>query len=168
MEELPVDHEVGRLALIVAFTGHRPDKLVGKIPAVSSAIQSFLMEGNTHEVISGMAEGVDQIAAAWARILRIPWRAAVPFPGQESRWNQRAQESYHKLILDAWDIVVCDEEYHPWSFQKRNEWMVDNCELLVAVWDGSPGGTRNCLEYARRTGREVRYLRWLDGDQPRL
>lgn len=146
--------------MIVAFTGHRPSKLIGRVSEVSGAIHAFLLETRPDEVISGMAEGVDQIAAAWCRILRIPWRAAVPFPGQESRWTERARENYHKLILDARDIVLVDEEYHPWSFQKRNEYMVDHCDLLVAVWDGSDGGTGNCIRYARRVGREVKFLKW--------
>ncbi len=34
--------------------------------------------------------------------------------------------------------------------QKRNEWMVDNCDMLVAVWDGTDGGTYNCIDYAKR------------------
>jgi uncharacterized phage-like protein YoqJ len=34
--------------------------------------------------------------------------------------------------------------------QKRNEMMVDDCNLLLTLWDGSDGGTANCLGYARR------------------
>ena len=31
--------------------------------------------------------------------------------------------------------------------QKRNEFMVDNSDLVVAVWNGTSGGTANCLAY---------------------
>jgi uncharacterized phage-like protein YoqJ len=34
--------------------------------------------------------------------------------------------------------------------QVRNEWMVDHCNDLLAVWDGSDGGTGNCVRYAQR------------------
>jgi uncharacterized phage-like protein YoqJ len=37
-----------------------------------------------------------------------------------------------------------------YAMQIRNEWMVDHCDLLVALWDGSPGGTGNCIRYAKR------------------
>ena len=33
--------------------------------------------------------------------------------------------------------------------QIRNQWMVDNCELLIAVFDGTSGGTANCVNYAK-------------------
>jgi len=37
----------------------------------------------------------------------------------------------------------------------RSEWMVQNCDLLVAYWDGSDGGTGNCVKYAKSVGRDV-------------
>jgi len=32
--------------------------------------------------------------------------------------------------------------------QKRNQFMVDNSRVIIAYWDGSKGGTKNCLDYA--------------------
>ncbi len=144
--------------MIVAFTGHRPDKLEGLASSVSDAIRWFLVRTGPERAISGMALGVDQLAAAWCRILRIPWIAAIPFPGQDVRWSGQQRKQYEKLLEDASDIVVLDKEYHPWSFQKRNEWMVDNSELLASVWDGSAGGTANCVRYAESIGRKIEPL----------
>lgn len=31
--------------------------------------------------------------------------------------------------------------------------MVDDCDSLLALWDGSSGGTKNCLDYARKKGK---------------
>jgi len=31
---------------------------------------------------------------------------------------------------------------------ERNIWMVDNCDFLISVWDGTSGGTKNCVDYA--------------------
>ena len=42
--------------------------------------------------------------------------------------------------------------------QARNQWMVDHCQLLIAVFDGSPGGTKNCVDYALRVRREIRLI----------
>ena len=39
--------------------------------------------------------------------------------------------------------------------QKRNEYMVDKCDILLAVWDGSAGGTNNCVKYARKLDKEI-------------
>jgi hypothetical protein len=33
--------------------------------------------------------------------------------------------------------------------------MVDNSDLLIAVWDGSSGGTSNCVSYATIKGKQI-------------
>ena len=38
----------------------------------------------------------------------------------------------------------------PVIMQRRNRYMVDHSALIIAVYDGMPGGTRQTLEYAIR------------------
>jgi uncharacterized phage-like protein YoqJ len=40
-------------------------------------------------------------------------------------------------------VEICDDPYEPWKMQKRNEWMVDNSDADIAVWNSQPGGTKN-------------------------
>jgi uncharacterized phage-like protein YoqJ len=148
--------------VIAAFTGHRSERLGNRVNEVYSAIQAFMQNESPSTVISGMAGGVDQLAAGWARALRIPWIAAVPFPDQASRWPEKHREIYLKLLEDAKLVEVISESYSRDVYEKRDRWMVDNCDLLVAVWDGvEKGGTWNTIRYARQVGRVVRYLEWL-------
>jgi len=142
--------------MIVAFTGHRPDKLGGyDLPnptyiKVCQEIEKNLKALKPDKVITGMALGVDQWAANIAHKLDIPFIAAVPFKGQESRWPQKSQRIYAKLISLASEVVIVSPGgYSAEKMQIRNKWMVDNCTKLIAVWDGTTGGTGNCVEYAR-------------------
>ena len=32
--------------------------------------------------------------------------------------------------------------------QLRNQYMVDQADYIVAAWDGTKGGTGNCVDYA--------------------
>jgi uncharacterized phage-like protein YoqJ len=147
--------------MIVAFTGHRPERLKDRVNEVYSAIQAFMLEENPSLVISGMAQGVDQLAAGWARALQIPWIAAVPFRDQYTRWPQVHQDMYKKLLESAQRIEVISESYSRDVYQKRDEWMVDNCDKLIAVWDGiKAGGTYNTIKYAEKIGRPIRFLEW--------
>jgi uncharacterized phage-like protein YoqJ len=41
------------------------------------------------------------------------------------------------------------------SYQRRNEFMVDAADVLAAFFDGSPGGTANCVLYASKVGKKV-------------
>lgn len=96
-----------------------------------------------------MALGVDQDFAYVCYEMAIPFVAAIPFVGQENNWPQHSQDWYEWLLIRAESVVVVSPgEYAAWKMQARNQWMVDNCDVVLAVWDGSEGGTANCYRYA--------------------
>lgn len=148
--------------MIICGTGHRPNKLGGygneaRIKLVNIAGR-WLRDNRPDKVISGMALGWD-MALAFAALMEepeIPLLAAVPFEGQECMWPQQSRQDYHDVIRDATEVVhVCDPGYAPWKMQRRNEWMVDNSDLVLALWDGSSGGTGNCIAYAEKVGKPI-------------
>ncbi len=153
--------------MIVAFTGHRPDKLGGWDPlhpvveSVKKSIRDFLAANWPTHVISGMAQGVDQWAAQIAVDFGIPFIAALPCDNPETPWPLPSQQRYRELVAKARQIVVVSPgPYKPWKMDRRNEWMVDNCDRLAAVHDGSKGGTYNCIAYAEQVARDVDRLVW--------
>lgn len=40
----------------------------------------------------------------------------------------------------------------------RNKIMVENCDLVIAFWDGSSKGTRSLIDYARKQGRSHKII----------
>ncbi len=43
--------------------------------------------------------------------------------------------------------------------QKRNEYMVDKSNLVLAIWNGDKsGGTWNTIKYAMKKGKNIRYI----------
>ena len=44
--------------------------------------------------------------------------------------------------------VYVSKEYTAWCMQKRNEFMVDNCSVLVAFLRQEKSGTGNTVRYA--------------------
>lgn len=146
--------------MIVCGTGHRPDKLGGYGDDVSDRLRSLarksLEELQPAKVISGMALGWDTALAWGAYDLGIPLLAAVPFEGQESRWPQRSQKIFKELIQLADEVfVVSPGSYAAWKMQVRNEWMVNNSDTVLALWNGTDGGTANCVRYAQRKDKPI-------------
>ncbi len=157
--------------MIVAFTGHRPSKLGGyDLPNptyihVCRQIGRVLREEQPEKIISGMALGADQWAAYIAYKLSIPFIAAIPFLNQECKWPEKSQRTYqHLLGLASEKIIVSPGEYSASKMQIRNEWMVNHCDKLVAIWDGTPGGTKNCINYAKSIGKEIIFIDPKHGD----
>lgn len=156
--------------MIIAATGHRPDKLGGYGADVRLRLRTVATEYlaliAVDRVLVGMALGWDMAFAEAAHALRIPYVAAVPFKGQDSQWPAESRWRYRK-ILDAADrvVIVSEGGYSPEKMQRRNVWMADRAHRMAALWDGSPGGTANCLAYARTKKRPVDNL-WSDFKPP--
>ena len=147
---------------VVSGTGHRPDKLGGyefnapKRIWIRKEVQKLIELLEPQYCISGMALGFDQDLAMVCVEMQVPFVAAVPFEGQEFSWPRASQEFYRELLSYAYcKYVVCGGGYSPHKMQLRNQWMVDNCDVLIAAWDGSRGGTYNCVEYAMEVKRTI-------------
>ena len=147
--------------MIIAATGHRSNKLGGSgtYAKLVDFAQNYMRKAMPVSVISGMALGWDTAWAEAAYRQSIPFVAAVPFAGQEAMWPETSKLKYRLLLRRAARVhVICTGSYARAKFQRRNEWMVDNADGVVALWDGSTGGTANCVQYARRVGKPIANL----------
>jgi len=153
--------------MIYAATGHRPDKLGGysldaREDLISFAI-NILPKGT---FITGIALGWDQAVAEACLRTNQPYIAAVPFLGQEDTWPSNSIRQYRRLLDNAEEVhYINPPGYAAWKMQKRNQWMVDRADAVLALWNGSPGGTANCVAYALSAEKSVsnvwtRYLKY--------
>ena len=143
----------------LAVTGHRPDKIGGYSlqsllrKKVRKAISDKIKEIKPDYGLTGMALGVDQDFADICIQLGIPFVAIIPFKGQELAWPSASQEHYNFLLSKAHDkLIVTPGGYQAWKMHKRNEELVHQCHELLAVWDGSSGGTAHCVAFAEKKG----------------
>lgn len=151
------------MADIIAFTGHRPPKLGGYgEPTTAKLIKLATEYLATHRpdwAYVGMALGWDQACAYACYKLKIPFTACIPHEGQEDIWPEASKEWYRRLLKAAAEkVVVSPGAYASWKMQTRNEFMVDHANKLVALWDGSQGGTFNCVQYAQAQGKPIENL----------
>ena len=137
----------------IAFTGHRPHRLSGKEKEIAEEIYRILKILNDTEYIeavySGMAQGADQLAALQAIKIGLPLYCAYPY-----RRGFCPQEEY---INDAAvRIEFISEKYSKNCFAIRDKYMVNHCDLLIAIWDGeSYGGTYETMKYAKKQGKRI-------------
>lgn len=156
--------------LIITATGHRPGKLGGYSAMLDERLKQFAIEEirslSPTEMVSGMSGGWDTAVAEACIELDIPFTAAVPFRGQDAVWPAAARVRYRRLLSKANRVIeVCDPQYAAWKMMRRNVWMVDRCDAVLALWDGSDGGTGNCVAYAKARQKPVMnvwkgWLKW--------
>jgi uncharacterized phage-like protein YoqJ len=140
--------------MIYSGTGHRPEGFGGykRCSQLTRYLSSILPGYSPTKIISGMALGFDQSFAHAAVENGIPFIAAVPFLGQADIWPKEAQEEYEHLLSLAEDVViVCEGGFAPHKYIKRDHWMSDHANAMLALWDGrKKGGTYQCLSYSKQ------------------
>ena len=141
------------------FTGHRPEKLSLSEREIKNELEKEIrlaIEDGINVFITGMAPGVDIWAAEVVLKLKeempIKLIAASPHPGFENRWSLVWQKRYAAVMTKADFIKDVSSHYSRGCYQIRNEWMVDHSARVIAVWNGSPSGTKNTIVYANKTG----------------
>ena len=81
--------------------------------------------------------------------------AALPCPTQADAWPAPQQVRYRRLLSRCDYETMVSAAYSPSCMQRRDRYMVDHASLLIAMFDGSAGGTRYTMEYAMRRGIDV-------------
>lgn len=160
--------------MILAGTGHRPDKLIRKdlIPytarqhnLIVKVCEKAISELGATKVISGMALGFDQAFAQAAINLHLPLVAAVPFLGQEKIWQGKSR-FYWKYLIDYasinGEVHYLAEHYSAKALMERNHWMVDHADHVLACYNGiGTSGTASCVNYAYLKNKPVTNI-WKD------
>ncbi len=145
------------------FTGHRPEKLyIDEDYAkelLKKEIKRAIADG-FYVFITGMARGIDM----WAAEIVIEEResnpdlklvCAIPHPDFEIRWSRREKDRYHNILAESdFTECICDK-FSMDAYQKRNVWMVNHSNRVIAAFTGQSGGTRNTIDYAEKKGIEV-------------
>ena len=152
------------------FTGHRPMKLPWgmneddprclMLKAELAARLEGLYALGFRRFLCGMAIGCDMYFAEAVLALReqhadVRLEAAIPFGDQPGRWNEKQRRRYNSLIERADRVTVLQTVYTSDCMMRRNRWMVDRSSVLLACYDGRPGGTMNTILYAERSGLRV-------------
>lgn len=157
----------------IAITGHRPQRLNKEYDGIGpmsdwlrEEINKVLDMHSPTQLISGMALGVDQLFAEIAIKRNLDLLAAIPCKNQEKMWPQKSKDRYNEILqYPNCEKVYVSESYSGWAMQKRNQYMVDNCDLLIACWNHIPqGGTYNCVRYAQSKNIKIEYINPLDCD----
>ena len=113
-------------------------------------------EGYRH-FISGGALGADSDFAEIVIDLRksaypdITLEIAVPCPNQNLKWCTKDKRRYMKICQAADSVNVISKKYSDFCMQKRNEYMVDQSDFVIVVWNGEThGGTYRTFQYVKR------------------
>ena len=115
---------------------------------------------NVTHFITGMALGIDLYAAEIvldlkARYPNITLESAIPCETQAVKWSMAQRERYYGIAAQCDKETMLQSHYSPDCMDKRNRYMVDHADFIIAVWDGRPSGTGKTVTYARGRSRKA-------------
>ncbi|ERT04297.1 hypothetical protein M595_5767 [Lyngbya aestuarii BL J] len=132
------------------ITGHRRINS----PLVHQGLEqltNFAIERGCTTFLTGMALGTDQLAAEVWVARQLTWKAIIPCQDQSALWPRANQLHYLILLTKAEEVKVLYPQYKRGVMQARNQFLVKNSQLGLAVWDGSTtGGTFLTVQMARK------------------
>jgi len=153
--------------MIIGFTGRRPQYIGGyDIPNptynyIITNTKDLLLKLKPEYCISGGALGFDTWCAELCIELDIPYVLAIPHDGQELIWPQQSKEKYKYLLSKSKEnVIVSKGKYASWKMHFRNEYIVDNSDVIIACIDPDTksGGTYSCVQYANSKNKTVYYV----------
>ncbi len=156
-----------------AFTGHRPktfsfgyDESSPEFAELYSKIKNLIIQVCNHgcrTFLCGMAEGVDLWCAEIVLELKDQFSpplsicAVVPYLTQPAPMTAKNKERYRKIMELSKARFLVSRRYSKFCFQKRNRFLVDNSDAVIAVL--KPGeehsGTAQTIRYARRKKKKI-------------
>ena len=130
------------------FIGHR-EASSDLLPILTQVVEKHISEYGVTEFVVGGYGGFDHLAA----------RAVILLKKQYPQITLSLLIPYHPAERPIETPAGFNNTYYPPGMEKvprklaivrANRYMVDHSALVIAVYDGSNGGTRRTLEYAIR------------------
>lgn len=113
-------------------------------------------------VATVLADGVDQYFAEIILELQnenpnLKLIAVLPY---RKRMDSLCQKEHTNALLDACaEVIVIQDEYRPNVYAKRNRYMVEHSDRVIAVYDGrEKGGTVKTIRFAHQFRKELREI----------
>ncbi len=149
--------------MIVGITGHMNLKERGVYKWVRQELSCWLYRHEVELGLTCLAPGTDQIFAVLCYHQHIPFRFIQPCENYLSAFQQKDQEQIIFLAQKATATVVLPiKEVSEQAYLEGGIEMVNQCDCLIAVWDGFParglGGTGDIVTYAAQKAKPIIHL----------
>lgn len=148
----------------IAFTGHRSNRITMDSETLTSHLERLIEAYYKHGYrvyMTGMAQGFDLIAAEAVLRLKtfhkdIQLICVVPFMGQANRFKNEDITRYDSIIERSHKTEYLSERYYQGCFHRRNDYLVDNSDILITYFDGEhKGGTYYTVKRATAKGKTL-------------
>lgn len=157
----------------ICFTGHRPNHLpwgynedcdmCKEFKAKLLNLVAVCAKCGFETFISGVALGFDTFAcdsvlAVKNKIPNVDLVLAIPCKNQPEKWGEVDKQRYNDILSRANPVFV-STNYYQGCFIKRNHFMVDKADLVIACFGNQKGGTKSTVDYALKKNKNILFIK---------
>ena len=161
----------------LALYGHRLDRLPFPMDSESyNTLELMLWKSVSRYVdsgydafICGATQGMGMVLGEIIAAIKGPGCAGlklicvIPYREQARKWDDVWRLRYRYLLRDSDRIIQVCDEYQARCYQKQSRYIIDQCDALLAVYDGKgKGRTSYAVEYAKKQGKPVETINPFD------
>ena len=151
---------------ICSFSGYRAAKLSSCLSESTLTMQDIeqclkirmleMLDEGFATFRCGMANGADLLFAQIVLQLQKEYHgliklvAAIPCLNHDKGWSEKDRALCREITEQADEkVIVSDSPYYDGCMAKRNRYLINGCDELLAVYDGQRGGTMQTINYAK-------------------
>ena len=145
-----------------SFTGHRsiPESHRNALETLLLRAIEYAYTNGCRDFYTGGALGFDTMAAKQLIQFKMSHRdvrliVAVPCKDQAERWTSSQRDMYDYILSCADEVVFCSEEYTKDCMKKRNEYLANTCDILIAYSGRASSGSAQTVRMAKALGKTV-------------
>lgn len=151
--------------MIIGFTGHQKISRPDGWPWVKQQLETILRArlDKSSVALSALAIGGDQLFVETSLSVGYRVEVVVPCRLYEKTFESLDRGRYEALLRQAAQVTMLPfVEPSEDAFLAAGLYIVDHCDLVVAVWNGRPasgrGGTGDIVTYAHRVKRPLVHI----------
>lgn len=154
--------------LKIGITGHlslQDPALIGE--SIRQILKSVASRYPTKQLsfYSPVSPGADLLSARIAMELAIPLYVILPFNQDEylQTFSANDRKTFLQILNKADGVIKLLEEKQDGVYQMLGDYLVNNMDVLIAIWDGrearGPGGTGDVVQDFRQSHKPLAWIR---------
>ena len=144
---------------VCAFTGHRILANTDFDELLLERVIENLIKTGTKRFLCGMAIGFDLKCAQAVAVLKAKYDiqlvACLPCANQSERFSEKNKRLYNEMLSASDEVIILEPEYKSGCMQRRDRYLVDNCDVLVSFLRRNSGGTHYTVNYAKKMNKKI-------------
>ena len=155
---------------ICCFKGYKPfflpygkdesDPRCQKLKGIIEQTVKKVIAGGCRHFICGFDQGADMLFAETIVKLKVMYpyiklESVIPYEDQASKWSETERERYFELLAHCDTETMLQAQYASDCLTKRNKYMVNKSDILIAVYNGRLSGAMEAVTYAKLQGKTI-------------